>query len=274
MDCIKQNLPEQIVNLIETILNRIINYSQKNISNLSLLENKILSINEYTINILTSPKQQSRNGQKTPKNISNDYSSVSFYSKTQTPNNTNNYKSLSLNHYMITKLKRKLKQEHEKKKIIELGYLEKIIILKNQLNKYQSENLGKVLDQTNDISEYKIVLRKENKSAKSNRTKNIQKINNILESNNNSKDNSSNILRNNTTTNFSVQNNRTKNINPKKTNAKNLSNVNYFFRIPRNMQSKNRTFKNYYLRYDLNEIKHEVEEGKRKIKFLREFTQK
>ena len=57
-------------------------------------------------------------------------------------------------------------------------------------------------------------------------------------------------------------------------NTKNLMDVNYFFKIPRNIQSKKKIFKNLYLRYDINEIKHEIEEGKRKIKFFRELSQK
>lgn len=284
MESLKQNLPEQIMNLIETILNRIINYSQKNLSNLTLLEDKIHLINEYTINVLESTKQiQSRNSQNTSSNRLNDYSSVSLNYKIEkndknlscrTPNTTNNIKSLSLNNYMITKLKRKLKQEHEKKKILELGYLEKIVVLKNQLNKYESTNFGHFFNQINNDSEFKIVTHNENKTPKNTRYKNNRKISNKIESNNNSKDNSSNFFGNNTTTNFSDKKNKSKNVISKKMNTKNLMDVNYFFKIPRNIQSKKKIFKNLYLRYDINEIKHEIEEGKKKIKFFRELSQK
>ena len=115
----KIKIPETIMNSINKIVNKLVQYIKKNITNLESLQEKLSSLDKY----ISETFIQKNN--------------INILCKTPSPSNYNNYTSEnnSIEKYQIVKLQRQLKQQHELFKMKELAYLERLVHLEKQFNK-------------------------------------------------------------------------------------------------------------------------------------------
>ena len=161
---IKKNLkiPDNIIKIITLINQSIFKYIKDNLNDKKIIEQKLIEINNNIKDILKKKSENCKKVQKYQKIFFKSLSKVNTLVSPEKSNNSNNKKSLKdiinnknitnpnilgemdSNKYLTFKLKKKLKQEHDKNKIKELEYLERIAILQCKLNLYE-KNLEKLI---------------------------------------------------------------------------------------------------------------------------------
>ena len=165
-----QNLYLKFKDILKRIINRINEFIDININNPYLVESKLLLINNYIIDTLNTtdvsqssfidiqnqdnsqynllnPLISSRGCEENKKilnkfkrkyfNSIKDKNEKAIHSYNDFNINSDNKKELTPNKYRIIKLKRKLEDEHEKSKIKELSYLQKLLDIKKDLILYE-----------------------------------------------------------------------------------------------------------------------------------------
>lgn len=114
-------IPKVIMNYIHRIINKLVIYIKNNLNNINYLEQRLSYLDKhlysYFFNLFPS---------ETPLSISDYNSKVS--------------KINSIDKYLLTKLKRKLKKQHDSFQSKELAYLEKIVEYEKQIKKSKEEN--------------------------------------------------------------------------------------------------------------------------------------
>lgn len=302
----------KIISKIANFINNSNNNQILILKKLKLIDNyirKILQENNITLdNLLTRDKISSLREQHSlytdieePHHYYTEKDLFESLMKEQIKNNN----CISSNHYFVIKLRRKLKEQHEKNKIRELGYLERICSLQNKLSIYENNKCkNKLRDSINkneknmDIVDKKkinfllnlsdnkkpISFSKEkddekvyNKLIIKNFNLKSKQINKSLEDNINNKKNKlflqtfsnlrqehkQKLFKNIDFSNFDFNNEASKIPN----NEKKLFLNKYQIMSLKNPKNKNI---NISIRHDFNEIKKTVENGKRKMRFLKD----
>ena len=204
-----EEIPYKFKYMLNKIVNCIIEYIIKNISNYNLIESKLLLINNYILDLFHTPeisrnnfmnkkyKQLTHSSTFSDKTVSPEYDKnitlskfsnifINIVKKDRDDSNDNN-KIIKLSPYRdsskITKLKKLLKNEQEKSMIKELSYLKRLSYVQEKLNYYESKrNKNEKINQKNEIDNKSVssINFKEKKKIKSNsNNKFIKAINNL-----------------------------------------------------------------------------------------------
>ena len=279
---ISMEIPNYVLKIITNINQIIFRYIKDNYSEIKIIEKKLSIIIDSINNILQkensdiykidkSEKILLKSFRKNYSNKNSDYKDITCSSN-----------EVGSNNYLIFKLKKKLKQEHENNKINELKFLERIAVLQYKLNLYEKSFEKLILD--NNISTPK----KEKEKEKSNYIHNEEnnKVNFLIKKINNKKNKKQkNIFRPFSSLNDKNLNEFNKNIFKNHSInesairtfiSSNLNNENYFSRNKyiRNSNSLNNINYRYcignnYLRNDFRKIKKTIHENNDKISNLR-----
>ena len=143
---IDMEIPNYLLKIITSINQIIFRYIKDNCNEIKIIEKKLSIIIDNINNILQNEKIDICKSTKSEKRL------IKSYFKNDT-NRNNDYKDITSssneigsNNYLIFKLKRKLKQEHENNKINELKFLERIAVLQSKLNLYEKSFEQLILD--------------------------------------------------------------------------------------------------------------------------------
>ena len=170
----KSHITDKINKKINAIYETLCKYAKENINNIIIIEkqlliisnkiNEILKINQdkNVKSIKLSFKSFSANSILMNTDKSKNNKDLNYYQDsimnnnimTSDKTNPNIFSEANCNKYLNYKLKRKLKHEHDKNKIKELEYLERIAVLQCKLNLYE-HNFEKVLMENNLINNKK-----------------------------------------------------------------------------------------------------------------------
>ena len=280
----KTQFPEVIMQYVDKIVNKLLDYIQKNINDIGFLKKRLSYLDDYLSDFLS---------QKT---------AINFFPKNNTILTSYNYNASknSIEDYKITKLKRKLKQQHEIFQMKELAYLERLVIFQNKLQKIELENyrgINKYLllkNSNNLCTEYlcsnnkshrigKGVINTDSNLIKNNKRTNIKSaspinispLNTIATSSLSSPKKKEDKSYNKTINNFHK--------NRKKSAKVGNRSVSEFNRMSNDITANNR-FENIFrlkkkkikkindssvLKYDFDEIKKSVEDGRKKMMLLK-----
>lgn len=160
------NIPDKIINIMTHINETLFKYVKDNFYNINIIETKLVLINNKINEVLemNAKKNKSLNS-KSKKVLFKSFSSNNILNNTDKSKNnkfknilkeninSNNIKNITnsniineidSNKYLTFKLKKKLKQEHNKNKLKELDYLERIAVLQCKLSLYE-KNLEKLI---------------------------------------------------------------------------------------------------------------------------------
>ena len=204
-----EEIPYKFKYMLNKIVNCIIEYIMKNISNYNLIESKLLLINNYILDLFHTPEISRNNFMNkkykllthsstfSDKTVSPEYDKnitlskfsnifINIVKKDRDDSNDNN-KIIKLSPYRdsskITKLKKLLKNEQEKSMIKELSYLKRLSYVQEKLNYYESKrNKNEKINNKNEIDNKSAssINFKEKKKIKSNlNNKFIKAINNL-----------------------------------------------------------------------------------------------
>ena len=279
---ISMEIPNYLLKIITNINQIIFRYIKDNYSEIKIIEKKLSIIIDSINNILQkensdiykidkSEKILLKSFRKNYSNKNSDYKDITCSSN-----------EVGSNNYLIFKLKKKLKQEHENNKINELKFLERIAVLQYKLNLYEKSFEKLILD--NNISTPKKEKEKEKSIYIDNEENN--KVNFLIKKINNEKNKKQkNIFRPFSSLNDKNLNEFNKNIFKNHSInesairtfiSSNLNNENYFSRNKyiRNSNSLNNINYRYYLgnnylRNDFRQIKKTIHENNKKISNLR-----
>ena len=187
---INLKIPDSIIKIISVINQTLYKYIKDNLNEEKIIEAKLLFINNY-IKEKFLKKHKSQNEIKllkpeklhfksyisntlvTPEKLSiYKNKSVNYLEESNSYKNRSNPKvnnEMNLNNYINFKLKKKLKQEHDKNKIKELEYLERIAVLQCKVNLYE-KNFEKLILENNS---FKIQNGRNNSTKNDNNNKKI-----------------------------------------------------------------------------------------------------
>lgn len=261
-----QELNNQISYISEQIFIEIDNFKKKNTLNLNYVLKKLKNIYKYMITVFSNSKVNSISS--IVNDNDNKYPSIeiSLKDSINSPNKNNNY--------LITKLKRKLKEEQQENKFRELGYLKELCSLRNELKIYEDEKISnnKKKKNKNEYGSFtchktKSVIKNDiriNKDFDDNFSIHPFKTINYLKREKNEKKDNKSIKKRNNNSNNGLSNYHSNTIN-------NMNNLLDKYRIK--MYSKdNKKIKNINnnKKHDFREIKKSVEAGKKKIRLLKD----
>jgi hypothetical protein len=275
---INMEIPNYLLKIITDINQIIFKYIKDNYNEIKIIEKKLSIISDNINNILTKEKSDINNLTKSEKILIKSF-------KKNDSNRNYDYKDITCssnevgsNNYLIFKLKKKLKQEHENNKIKELKFLERIAVLQSKLNLYEKSFEQLIIDNNIPISKKEknnYIDNEENKKVhfpinKLNNEKH-KKQKNIYRPFSNLNDRNINEIKKNIFENQSINEsgirtyisanlnkeiffNRNKNFR----NSNSLNNINYRYYLGNN-----------YLRNDFRQIKKTIHENNKKISNLR-----
>lgn len=266
---INMEIPNFLLKIITNINQIIFKYIKDNYTEIKIIEKKLSTIIESINNILQKEKSGICNSTKSEKILLKSYSK-----KDSNKNNDYKYMTCSSNeagssNYLIFKLKKKLKQEHENNKINELKFLERIAVLQSKLNLYEKSFQQLILD--NNISS---AAKEEKNNYVDNEENNkvlfsIKKINhernkkqkNVYRPFSSLNDRNINEVKKNIFESHSINESANENYlnrNKNSLNSNSLNNINYRYYLGNN-----------YLRNDFRQIKKTIHENNKKITNLR-----
>lgn len=277
----KVQFPEKIMKYFDKIVNKIRDYIKSNINDIDFLEKKLSNLYDYLTNYYS--KNNSLN------TVPNNNSSLL---KTYNYNIPTNF----IENYKITKLERKLKQQHEIFQMKELAYLERLLIFQNKLQRIELVN-------TQDINKYLLsknnnTLSTEYLSTNNNNSHSLRKS--VINTDSNVKKNKKRIniksasplsispVNTIVTSSFSSRKKKEENINNLRTNRKKSAkegnrSVKIFNRMSNDITANNR-FENIFrlkkkknkkindstaVKHDFDDLKKSVEDGRKKLMFIR-----
>ena len=275
---INMEIPNFLLKIITDINQIIFKYIKDNYNEIKIIEKKLSIISDNINNILTKEKSDINNLTKSEKILIKSF-------KKNDSNRNYDYKDITCssnevgsNNYLIFKLKKKLKQEHENNKIKELKFLERIAVLQSKLNLYEKSFEQLIIDNNIPISKKEknnYIDNEENKKVHFSNTKlnneKHKKQKNIYRPFSNLNDRNINEMKKNIFENQSINEsgirtyisanlnkeiffNRNKNFR----NSNSLNNINYRYYLGNN-----------YLRNDFRQIKKTIHENNKKISNLR-----
>ena len=157
-------IPDTIIKIIDVINKTFFRIIQENINNVKIVEKKLIYINNLIKKIFQQKEKSTIDHKyKSERILLKSYNKVNNASMSLKKENNDNKNILKekndneniknqcemdSNKYLIFKLKKKLKKDHDKDKIKELEYLERIAILQCKLNLYE-RNFEKLLLENN-----------------------------------------------------------------------------------------------------------------------------
>ena len=281
----EDKIPEIITQYIDKIINKLLDFIKTNINDIGFLEKKL----SYLYDNLSNYFSQKISLDIFPKNSPTSLNSYNY-------NESNNF----VENYKISKLKRKLRQQHDIFQIKELAYLERLVLVQNKLQKFELENYKDInkylsLKNNNNLSTKCILSNNNNnQSLKKNLTKtyenssktkkkaniksasplSISPLNTIETSSLSNRKKKQNITYNNTFNNFDKNRKKSAKVGNRSVNVFNkisdditINNYKTIFRF------KNKNIKKISdpsdIKHDFYDLKKSVEDGRRKIMFLR-----
>ena len=280
----EDKIPEIITQYIDKIINKLLDFIKTNINDISFLEKKL----SYLYDNLSNYFSQKISLDIFPKNSPTSLNSYNY-------NESNNF----VENYKISKLKRKLRQQHDIFQIKELAYLERLVLVQNKLQKFELENYKDInkylsLKNNNNLSTKCILSNNNNQNLKKSLTKtdenssktkkkaniksasplSISPLNTIVTSSLSNRKKKQNITYNNTFNNFDKNRKKSAKVGNRSVNVFNkisdditINNYKTIFRF------KNKNIKKISdpsdIKHDFYDLKKSVEDGRRKIMFLR-----
>ena len=280
----EDKIPEIITQYIDKIINKLLDFIKTNINDIGFLEKKL----SYLYDNLSNYFSQKISLDIFPKNSPTSLNSYNY-------NESNNF----VENYKISKLKRKLRQQHDIFQIKELAYLERLVLVQNKLQKFELENYKDInkylsLKNNNNLSTKCILSNNNNQNLKKSLTKtdenssktkkkaniksasplSISPLNTIETSSLSNRKKKQNITYNNTFNNFDKNRKKSAKVGNRSVNVFNkisdditINNYKTIFRV------KNKNIKKISdpkdIKHDFYDLKKSVEDGRRKIMFLR-----
>lgn len=166
------NIPDKIINIMTNINETLFKYVKENYYNINIIETKLVLINNKINEVLEMNAKKNKSIiSKNKKVLFKSFSSNNLLNNTDKSNNnkfnnnikhsinnnnikninnSNIIKEIDSNKYLTFKLKKKLKQEHNKNKLKELDYLERIAVLQCKLSLYEKNFEKLIIDNINN----------------------------------------------------------------------------------------------------------------------------
>ena len=166
------NIPDKIINIMTNINETLFKYVKENYYNINIIETKLVLINNKINEVLEMNAKKNKSIiSKNKKVLFKSFSSNDLLNNTDKSNNnkfnnnikhsinnnnikninnSNIIKEIDSNKYLTFKLKKKLKQEHNKNKLKELDYLERIAVLQCKLSLYEKNFEKLIIDNINN----------------------------------------------------------------------------------------------------------------------------
>jgi hypothetical protein len=275
---IDMEIPNFLLKIITNINQIIFKYIKDNSNEIKIIEKKLLIIIDSINNILQKEKSDIYKLSKSEKILIKSYNKNDIYKNNDYKDITCSSNEVGSNNYLIFKLKKKLKQEHENNKIKELKFLERIAILQSKLNLYEKSFEQLIKDNNIPLPKKEknnYIDKEENNNAyfsikkfineKNKKQKNIYRpFSNLNDRNIN--ESKKNICENRTINESAIKTYISANLNNGKffnrnrtiRNSNSLNNLNYRYYLGNN-----------YLRNDFRQIKKTIHENNNKISNLR-----
>jgi hypothetical protein len=275
---IDMEIPNFLLKIITNINQIIFKYIKDNSNEIKIIEKKLLIIIDSINNILQKEKSDIYKLSKSEKILIKSYNKNDIYKNNDYKDITCSSNEVGSNNYLIFKLKKKLKQEHENNKIKELKFLERIAILQSKLNLYEKSFEQLIKDNNIPLPKKEknnYIDNEENNNAyfsikkfineKNKKQKNIYRpFSNLNDRNIN--ESKKNICENRTINESAIKTYISANLNNGKffnrnrtiRNSNSLNNLNYRYYLGNN-----------YLRNDFRQIKKTIHENNNKISNLR-----
>lgn len=174
---INMEIPNFLLKIITNINQIIFRYIKDNYSEIKIIEKKLSIIIDNINCILQKENNDICKSNKSEKILLKSFGKNHSNKNIDYKNITCSSNEVGSNNYLIFKLKKKLKQEHENNKINELKFLERIAVLQYKLNLYEKSFEQLILD--NNISKLKREKEKSNYiDNEENNNVSIKKLNN------------------------------------------------------------------------------------------------